>query len=174
MKNLGFKQLSAENWLVPDDVIHGFVRIAPDGSVHDISGEEWLRDILQPQLSDSAPIEIRKLFEVARGTIAYGFFFYPIYTLGIEQLFRVVESAVTFKCNVMRAPSKIHSFQQKVDWLTEKSIIPQSECLRWKAVRALRNISSHPEMQSIYTPTDALTTIETIASDINFLFGGPH
>lgn len=170
MGDLGFKQLSSENWLVPDSVMNGFVRLAFNGTVHTIPGDEWLQDILQPKIDDTVPIEIRKLFEVARGAMAYGIFFYPIYTLGIEQLFRIVESAVTFKCEAMGAPSKVDTFEKKTGWLIEKGVIPRAKSIHWKGVRDLRNIASHPEMQSIYMPTEALKFIESTARDINLLF----
>lgn len=172
MSTLGFKQLSVENWLMSDTTIRGFVRLAPDGSVHDISGEEWLRNILQPQINDTIPLEIKKLFEVARGAMAYGYFFYPLYTLGIEQLWRVAEAAVTHKCRAMAAPRSVRKFSEKIKWLVEKGVIPQNEALRWTGIRHLRNFSSHPEMQSIYMPTDDLRFIESMVNHINTLFVG--
>ncbi len=171
MSNLSFKQLSTENWLVPDSTVQLWGRLGPDGNIQNIPGEEWLSDILQPQIDDTVPLEVKELFEVARGAMAYGYFFYPIYTLGIEQLFRVIEAAVTFKCKVMGAPSDI-GYEKKVNWLIKKGVIPRGESLRWKAIRELRNMASHPEMQSIHPPTDALKFIESTASRINFLFSG--
>ncbi len=172
MSNLGFKQLSAENWLISDSTILGFVRIAPDGSVHDISAEEWLRHILRPQIDDGVPLEVKKLFEVARGAMAYGYFFYPLYTLGIEQLWRVAEAAVTHKCKAMAAPGSVDTFFKKIKWLIEKDVIPQTEVLRWTGIRKLRNLSSHPERQSIYMPPEALRFVESIAEQANSLFVG--
>jgi hypothetical protein len=113
MSDLGFKELTSENWLVPDSTMRGFVRLSFNGKVHSISCEEWLRDILQPTIHEAVPVELRKLFEVARGAMAYGKFFYPIYTIGIEQLLRVVESAVDNKCKGMGAPSSKGNFKKK-------------------------------------------------------------
>jgi hypothetical protein len=169
MSDLGFKELTSENWLIPDTTMRGFVRLSFDGKENSISGEEWLHDILQPKIHETVPIEVRKLFEVAR-VLAYGIFFYPIYTLGIEQLHRVVESAVGFKCKTMSAPSKINTFKKKIEWLIEKGAISKSKSIHWEGVRGLRNIASHPEMQSIYMPIDALKFIESAAVDINSLF----
>jgi hypothetical protein len=172
MSDLGFKELTPENWLVPDSTMRGFVRLSSDGKVHSISGEEWFRDILQPQIREAVPIEIRKLFEVARGAMAYGIFFYPIYTLGIEQLHRVVESAVTYKYKAIGAPSSVDTFKKKTEWLIENDAIPKSESIHWEGVRGLRNIASHPKMQSIYMPIEALRFVESAARDINSLFSG--
>ena len=170
MSNLGFKRLSAENWLTPDSTVQAFVRIAPDGSTHNISGEEWLRDILHAQIHESVPLEIRKMFEVARGVMAYGYYFYPIYTLGIGQLFRVVESAVSLKCEMLAAPSSVKTFNQKITWLTQRGVIPENKSLHWTGLRKLRNLFAHPEMQSIYMPIEALKYIASMSEDINSLF----
>lgn len=75
MSNLSFKKLSTENWLVPDSTVQLWERLDPDGNFHSISGEEWLSDILQPQIDDTVPLEVKELFEVARGAMAYGYFF---------------------------------------------------------------------------------------------------
>lgn len=169
MSKFGFKQLSVENWLIPDSMTQIFGTMSSDGSTREISGEEWLQDLLQPQLEDTVPLEVQKLFEVARGTMAYGYFFYPIYTLGIEQLFRVIEAAVAFKCKAMGAPPR-QNYEKNIDWLIRKGVIPQEEFLRWEGIRGLRNIASHPKMQSIWTPVEALRYIESAANRINFIF----
>lgn len=165
------KKLSPANWLTPDATLRGFVRLSPEGKSHSISGEEWLNEILRPSINESVPIEMRKLFEVARGTLAYGYFFYPIYTIGIEQLYRVVESAVGYKCMEMDAPKNIDSFKKEIGWLIENNIIPKNEILHWESIRELRNIASHPKSQSINMPVDALRLVVSVAQDLNFLFG---
>lgn len=153
MTNLGFKKLTADNWLEPDKVSSSFVRISPvDGQAHPIAGNEWVRDILKPSLIETVPTEIRVLFEVARGALAYGYFFYPLYTLAGEQLFRVAEAAITLKCKAITAPDSIKTFQRKVNYLTFKKVIPEQEKEAWHAIRQLRNTASHPERQSILLP----------------------
>jgi hypothetical protein len=102
--------------------------------------------------------------------MAYGIFFYPIYTIGIEQLLRVVESAVGYKCKGMGALSSEGTFKKKIEWLIESGAIPKSQSVHWEGVRGLRNIASHPKMQSIYMPVEALKFIESVARDINTLF----
>lgn len=83
----------------------------------------------------------------------------------------MIEAAVTFKCKAMGAPSDT-GYEKKVNWLIKKGVIPRGESLRWKAIRELRNMASHPKMQSIHPPTDALKFIESTAGRINFLFSG--
>jgi hypothetical protein len=95
MAELRFKRLTVDNWQRPDPGLSIFVRLSlQDGSTRPISGDDWAREILAIELSERVPLEIRRLFAVARGALVYGYFFYPLYTLGAEQLFRVAEAAV--------------------------------------------------------------------------------
>lgn len=174
MTNLGFKNLTVDNWLEPDKVSSSFVRISPvDGQAHPIAGNEWVCDILKPTLVESVPTEIRALFEVARGALVYGYFFYPLYTLAGEQLFRVAEAAVTLKCKAMGAPrSSTRTFEDKLKYLTSNKVVPEKERETWHAIRQLRNIASHPERQSIFPPGPVIGILERTAERINSLFSG--
>jgi len=170
MSRFGFKAINPKNWLQPDPVLRGFVRLSPDGRSTTISGEEYLRAILEPKLIESVPAEAQALFEVARGAMLYGYFFYPLYTLAAEQLFRVAEAAVIRRCQELCAPKSKKTFKQKIDWLAEKMSIHESELAKWNAIRELRNISSHPDSQSILTPGNAISCLEGIAQQVNCLF----
>jgi hypothetical protein len=80
-KTFGFKRITAENWQ-DADVPRLFGLTTPDN---------WIGAHLQPQLSPNVPQEIAALFEVARGSMIYGWFFYPLITLGAEQCYRVLD-----------------------------------------------------------------------------------
>jgi hypothetical protein len=167
----GFKEITPSNWLEADGVLRGFVRLSADGQFQPISGDDYLRSILSPELLQSVPTEVQALFEVARGAMAYGYFFYPLYTLAAEQLFRVAEAAVAHKCKALGAPKSIDTFEKRIHWLVDKGVIPNSELVRWDAIRELRNEASHPERQSILMPGNAIGILETAAEQINSLFG---
>jgi len=170
MVKFGFKEITPSNWLEPEGVLKGFVRMSLDGQFHPITGEEYLRDILSPQLLSSVPRDVQALFEVARGAMVYGYFFYPLYTLAAQQLFRVAEAAITHKCKALGAPKSCNTFQKGVKWLVGNGGIPKSELCRWDAVRKLRNAASHPRRQSIFMPGNAIGMLEGIAEQINALF----
>jgi len=174
MTRLGFKKITPGNWLEPDHVLKGFVKVTPGECPLTITDEEYLRDILRPRLLDSVPADVQGLFEVARGAMAYGYFFYPLYTLAAEQLFRVVEASVTHQCKALGTPRSRATFKKRVDWLVERGIIARTESSRWDYVRKLRNAASHPERQMILTPGNAIGTLERIADDLNSLFSGEH
>jgi hypothetical protein len=68
------------NWLVADPDSTIFSKVShTDGTVTPMSGQEWLSLFLDPTLSKSVPENVRTLFEVARGSLAYGYFFNPLY-----------------------------------------------------------------------------------------------
>ena len=170
MTKFGFKEITPSNWLEPDDVLKGFVRISPGGQSQPITGDDYLRDILRPRLLESVPTDVQALFEVARGAMAYGYFFYPLYTLAAQHLFRVAEAAVAHKCKALGAPKSRKTFKKRISWLVDEGVIPSSEFIRWDAIRELRNAASHPERQSILTPGNAIGLLERIAVQINSLF----
>lgn len=163
----GFKELTVDNWRRADRTSNLFFRPAIESPEND-GGDRWAELLLEPRLSDSVPSEVRDLFEVARGAMLYGYLFYPLYTLGSEQIFRVFEAALKHKCASVNAPSKLRSFRKMQNWLATEGYLPNSE--RWDVARELRNESSHPERQSIITPLHARRDLEIAVSMIDALF----
>ncbi len=151
-------------------MLRGFARISPDGRSQGLTGNDYLNLILKAKLFESVPTEVKALFEVARGAMVYGYFFYPLYTLAAEQLFRVVESAIVHRCKVLGAPRSRNTFKKKIEWLIDQGNIPKSELNRWEAIRELRNAASHPDRQSILTPGNAIWFLEGIAEQINSIY----
>jgi len=170
MTKFGFKEINQNNWLEPDGVLKAFVKKSPYGKSEPITGNDLLNHILKPKLLESVPENVQALFEVARGALAYGYLFYPLYTLAAEQLFRVTEAALSYKCKALGAPESIENFAPMVSCLVNERIIPSSEFTRWDAIRKLRNFACHPESQSILTPGNAIKLLEGVAGQINFLF----
>ncbi len=174
MADLRFKQLTAENWQEPDSTLSAFARFsANDGSIRRLSGDEWAREILAVGLSERVPVEVRRLFAVARGALVYGYFFYPLYTLGAEQLFRLAETSVNLKCrDVGLSPKKIEdlSFNKKIDRLVNEGALSPAAQQGWRDLWQLRNLASHPDDQSILPPGTAIGELRRIAVDIDGLF----
>jgi len=162
----GYKRLTLENWLTVDPAWSGVVMSCsrPDSS------EAWVHDLIQTGLGPAVPLPIRKLFEIARGTLVYSLMFYPLLTLGTEQMFRVFDAAISAKCKEMKAPSKVQHFADKIKWLGERAVISPEQQSRWNAIRHLRNEASHPSDQSILPPGEALNVLDIAAELINPLF----
>jgi len=169
---LGFKKLTAENWLHPDPVLAPFASLPlTDGTVRQITPEEWVRRITSRELSPAVPQDIQALFEVAKGAMTYGSLFYPLFTLGTEQLYRVLETAVRQKCQRMQAPKSKSTYQKQVDWLMDQAVLDRQDEIRWQGARGLRNLASHPEQQTIIMPGQALDTLYFVAERIDQLLG---
>lgn len=125
---------------------------------------------LEPKLNLQVPIPVQRLFEVARGTLIYGYYFYPLFTLGIEQLSRVSESAITEKCLSLSIKKRKDSFNEKLKALKNQNIIKETDFEFWDNTRQLRNYFSHPENQNLFPPGVSFGMLKTITQKINELF----
>ena len=170
MAKFGFKEITPANLLERDPVLIGFVKLSSNGQSRTLTMDDYLSYIFTPCLLEVVPRDVQALFEVARGAMVYGYFFYPLFTLAMEQLFRVAEAAVTHKCTAMGAPKSIKDFYKKIGWLIDKAIIPKADKGLWDAIRELRNMASHPERQMVGLPNMAIGILERVASQINSLF----
>lgn len=112
----GFKRLTIDNWLSVDPAWGGIVMSSSRAD----PSEAWFFDIVRSDLDPGVPLNIRRLFEIARGTWVYSLMFYPLLTLGTEQMFRVFEASVTEKCKILNAPAKVKTFGQ--DQLARRAI----------------------------------------------------
>lgn len=169
MSEFGYKRLTLENWLTVDPAWYGVVMSSSQPN----PSEAWVHDLIQTELDPAVPLPIRKLFEIARGTLVYSLMFYPLLTVGTEQMFRVFDAAVSAKCKEMKAPAKVKHFFDKIEWLGKHAVIPSEQLLRWNAIRHLRNEASHPTDQNILPPAEALTILDLAVELIDPLFAAP-
>lgn len=165
-----FKKLTSQNWRQRDTTADVIARVRQDGSTVKISDDEWAEAILESKLSPVVPEDVRNLFDVAQGVICYGGYFYPLYTLGHEQLFRVLEAALCHKCADLSAPKRANNFSRNLRWLREAGRLSEQRYAQWDAARNLRNMASHADRQSLVDPTVALSGIRLTAELINELF----
>jgi len=168
---MGSKTLSPTNWLEPDIASSMMLNRDPSSdATSPMSGTDWLNLILEPRLHPDVPEEVKGMYETARAVITYGWFYYPMITLGAEQLYRVLEAAASHKCKSMNAPSSVKTFDKKLNWLNTKCILTDEDVHRWTPARTLRNIASHAKFQALHLPSYAIQELENAANDINSLF----
>lgn len=165
-KHLPFRQLTSSNWAEADPILQRLAVIRPDGSQSPVSGAGLVEGFLSIRLNEAVPRPIRAMFEVARGTMCYGYFFYPLYTLGAEQLYRVAEAGIRHRCG----GKKSARLAALIDQLVAEGVVPEDQRGRLDALRLLRNHSSHPEDQTILWPGDARNTVERVGALLNALF----
>lgn len=167
----GFKKLNVENWQQADMTNQNFVRRSElTGEFLAMGENDWARQFLSVELKDHVPAEIRDLFDIARGAMLYGWFFYPLFRLGEEQLYRFTETALRRCYRYLNGPQRLPTFEQAVAFLIERRVIPADDRRRWDAARKLRNAASHPERASVMPPGAVLGMLKANAHDINRLF----
>ena len=169
---LGFKCLTPQNMLEPDPVTLGFaIRRDGEDEFREATGDDWARHILAPQLDEGLPEELYGLFEAARGMLVYGFYFYPVFTLGMGRLYQVADAATVHRCRQLGASKKkSETFAGRIKWLGERGMFSDEQRCRWDATRSLRNTTSHEERQSIFLGTSAITAVSVTAKLANALF----
>jgi hypothetical protein len=136
----------------------------------DMTQADWARAFLAVDLRQHVPDEIRGLYRVAQGCMLYGWFFYPLFRLGEEQLHRVAEAAVKARYVQLGGPQRDPTFKAATDYLVTRDVIPAADLDRWDAIRTLRNMASHPRTQVVMTPGPVLAMLKASAHDINRLF----
>jgi hypothetical protein len=171
-----FRELTLENWTEPDPTNKVFGRMSPVLGVgpRSMSGDDWARAFLAVELKQHVPNEIRELFDVARGAMLYGWFFYPLFALGEEPLYRVLEAAVRARYRQIGGQKQEPRFKEAIDFLVENDVIPKPDREHWDAARELRNAASHREQHEALPPGTILRHLEVSAHDINRLFARPR
>lgn len=166
----GFKRITLSNWREMDDVIQFPIPVCE---------ERWVNACLGPQLATAVPMEIAALFEVARGSMIYGWFFYPLITLATEQCHRVLEAGARARSSQLGLPTKVPKrngkmrdsmFSEVIEALAKHGVISPKDRKRWDATRNLRNWSSHPVRQSISSPGMALSALDSTVELLNRLY----
>jgi len=165
-RSLSLKKLDATSWLKAD---------VPFSD--SLTAERWVSLVTKPQPSALVPLDIVELYEVARGSVLYGWFFQPLLSLGSEQLLRVMEAAVRERCTLAgialkKAPSHRvdRTYAELIDSLIEIHIIPDKERERWLGFRKLRNAASHPSKLTVLTPVESVSMLVLSVKRINALF----
>lgn len=166
----GFKSLTLENWTDADPVNRHFARLSPLVGPVAMDQNDWARNLLAVELSREVPSEIKNLFAIARGAMLYGWFFYPLFRLGEEQLYRVLESAARYRYRKAGGPKQRPTYFEVINFLVAMGLIAEDERERWTAARKLRNHASHAERATVVPPGFALRMLCAGASDIDRLF----
>ncbi len=165
-----FKELKLANWDQPDPANAAFGRISRIVGPRKMTGNDWAREFLSVELGGQVPEGVSEPFAVARGALLYGWFFFPMFLLGEDQLHRVLETAVKTRYAELGGPRRRPTLEHAIDWLTDCKVIPPEDRERWEGVRMMRNVASHPEQQGAMAPGPVLRTLRETAHDINRLF----
>jgi hypothetical protein len=169
------KQITATNWKQIDKAPEIWCMMTAIAKTE----TDWINFFFEPKLETKVPLEIAKLFEVARSAMIYGWYFYPLLTLGVEQCYRLFDTGTRTRCNQLGIATVITkkngdkrdtTFKENTDTLIKCGTLSEVDERRWDAVRNLRNWSSHPERQSLYDPGQAQGTLVLTVDFLNDLF----
>jgi hypothetical protein len=155
----GIKHLSYENFLTPT---LGAMQFSPSGGLITAGIVMPTADAIRSRverftsvtLPDHVPETVWQMFEVAKGAMVYGLFFYPLYTLGEEHLSKLFEWMVKERYAAL-SRRKGSSLKAMVQWLLKNERFPDRSEVRWLATYEIRNLASHPTIQTIATPAEA-------------------
>lgn len=169
MEDVKVDRFSPSRWLQPDPTLALFQKLSHlDGSVAVMTAEDWFEVWQHATIDSPVPVDIINLFEQARACLAYGYFFYPLYALGIEQLLRVADAALAVKCDALGAPAK--TFEKRIDWLAAHGDRPSFDPDHWHGLRKFRNETSHHSRRILLTPAAAMQLLGDVAIEIEALF----
>lgn len=133
--------------------------------------EDWRAPIRQPQLCQGVPAEIQEMFEIARGAMLEGPVFHPLYTLALEQVYRVAEAAMRSRSLALGVPpSPKASFSTRIHAFADAGHLSLADHRAWEAICTLRNGRSHPTEPSILSFGMAVDAFHSITNLINGLF----
>jgi len=170
---LGIKRLTLENWLEVDHNSSIWARPSIVGAIP-ITARDWTERLLAVELDDTVPVNVRRLFAVARGTMVYGSLFYPLWAVGSERLFTTADAAVSVKYEAhggsKTSKGRLPSYNDRLTWLRDGGLLDAAAFERWDLLRELRNAAAHPEAPDIFPPTYAMQFLVDIARQINALF----
>ncbi|WP_417261441.1 hypothetical protein [Celeribacter sp.] len=133
--------------------------------------DEWVRMFLEITIDVELPEYLQNMFERAQACIVYGCYNYPLFTLGLEELFRFCESA--FREAVKEtgiSTSKMKRYVDFQEWALRENVIDEAAAKQWGAARRLRNSVSHKEGELLLGPNDALNQLDTTKRLVEQLF----
>lgn len=165
----GQKAITAENFAQPDSRILYFFR----------DPEVWVRRCQEPTVASEVPQNVATLLEIAQGTISYGWFYYPLLSVGVEQCSRCLEAAARERCKSIgiaventdnKGNLRPMPFANLIAALRKRGLLTDEDANRWDVGRDLRNIVAHPNDQLIFTPDQVLGHLKTTIKLINRLF----
>lgn len=167
----GYKQITLENWLEPDLLIERFVKLVGQEPPVPLTAEDWLQDILAIQLDDAVPDDVQALFECARACLVYGYFYYPLHSVGMQHVYKALEAAATVKCEMAGRSDKKGELQKKLRWLRDHGDLDSKALSRWDNIRKQRNDFAHPRSNCMLTPDMSIGIVRDAGKEIDALFG---
>jgi hypothetical protein len=167
-------RFTPDRWLQPDPTLSVFSKLdLANGTVEPMTSEDWFVVWRDATVDPPVPTDIINRIEQARACLAYGFFYYPLYALGVEQLLRVAEAALAVRCEDLNAPRTIRTFEKRIDWIASSTDVSTFDRDHWHALRKVRNETTHGAHRMLLTPAAAKQLLHDVVDAITALFAAP-
>jgi hypothetical protein len=164
-----YRRLSSQNIREIDPVYKATTMWSDDPAVLKKRIDEAVDELLAVNLDHRVPSDVRQMFEVMKGAVAYGYFYRPLTTFAASQVYAIEDAALHHRC-VQSGIKPPKTFHKRIDVLLRAGIIPPYEADIWHAKRKLRNSVAHRTHQWLMWPGMDFGMVELSALDINRLF----
>lgn len=145
-----FKTITAESYFQPSIPIG--LMVAEGVYVRPATLLDFLRPLDAIQLGDGVPGEVVDLFEVAKGASAYGYLYWPLFTVGVHYAILAVEAALHERYRRNGGPDRNATMGVTIPFLERKGLLPESQREYFTIAQKLRNEFSHPKFALITGP----------------------
>jgi hypothetical protein len=169
----GLKAVTVSNWLSPDPTSRFISHVPHEASelaaLLDV-GNYFAERFTTLELSSTVSDNVARFFNVAKGTVTYAVFFYPLLEIGLERAYSAAEVAVRECAEQHAIPRRYRQANNKsrISWLCRYGWISPELCTRLQLTRMTRNLAKH-QSQSILMPIDVVKTLGRIANDLESL-----
>jgi hypothetical protein len=163
------KTINHDNWLLADN--HGKSRVT--------DASEWRKAFLSLRIDPTMPPDVVRMFEKARGSMLYSYFFHPLMAMGIEQCYRALESGARARCAQAGLPvdcvdnqGKPHplSYSHNLRALAKAGLINDESLKLWQQARELRDWVMAPANQAALTLDHGVIALSRAAELLGRLF----
>lgn len=100
----------------------------------------------------------------------YGYFFYPLSTLGAQHVIRAGELAVKIRCSSLPGQRARPTFAERIACLEKHGIISGAARAYWDYLREMRNSNAHPDGQELVLPQWNERLVDRVRTRIEALF----
>jgi len=170
MERMDSKRLTANNFLLPDPLTGEFTGQDANGRAHRLSAVDWAHEILAIGLEERVPDPARNRFELARGILLYGFFWYPLWVQGTVEALRAAELALEAACEAEHGPKRLSTAGSRIEWLAKNRVLDAEESRTWVSLVRVRDALTEAGETPVLTPGRSLEVLEMVAQVVNGLF----
>lgn len=158
--HLGFKRVTTANALETDPVVSDMWTVNHStGEARPQEPGDWISLITSIELRPVVPSEVHRMFTLVQGALCYAHWYYPMVTIGMNEMLRIADVATDKACKQRRLPyGEDAPFARRIDSLATVGAIDDADKQLWHRLRKQRNRATHPSSQNIYGFAQAFDT----------------